>query len=163
VSLQAGDLDEAAALVNQQDEDVSSTKWEVNGKTVDVLRDLDDVLAPALEVHTSTGKYFWIDWNQIISMTVHPPKRPADLLWRQASLSIEAGPDGEVYLPAIYSSAFPIENNGADQDEANLKLGRRTDWVELHADLVCGRGQKTLLVGDQDLPIMQLESIERQE
>ena len=40
---------------------------------------------------------FWVDWNQILDLDVHPPKRPFDLLWRQASLSIESGPDGEVY------------------------------------------------------------------
>lgn len=173
VSLQAGDVAEAASLVNEVDEveDESTTKptWVVNGQAVSSIRDLDDVLAPVLEVHTSTGKYFWIDWDQIISMTVHPPKRPADLLWRQASLSIESGPDGDVYLPAIYADELLLKTTDADQIDssdqydASLKLGRSTDWIELQADLVCGRGQKSLLVGDEDLPIMQLETIERQE
>ena len=110
VSLQAGDVGEAASLINEEEESAPCSGWVVNGQEVDSIRDLDDVVAPVLEVHTSTGKYFWVDWNQIISMTVHPPKRSADLLWRQASLSIESGPDGEVYLPAIYADSLLRRN-----------------------------------------------------
>ena len=127
----------------------------VNGNEVSELCDLDDLLAPVLEVHTSTGKYFWVDWNQILSLQVHEPKRPFDLLWRQASLSIESGPDGDVYLPATY-----IALSADSPPDASLRLGRSTDWVETEG-VIRGCGQKVLLVGEQDMPIMELESIER--
>jgi len=159
-AIREGDVEEAASLIrNQTDADeTAAASWNVNGETVGELRDLDDLLAPILEVHTSTGKYFWIAWNQILSMEVHPPKRSADLLWRQASLSIESGPDGEVYLPAIY-----LDPNQPVAEDESLRLGRSTDWVETHESIVRGRGQKMLLAGDRDLTYMQLESIERQE
>lgn len=130
----------------------------VNGNEVDDIRDLDDLLSPVLEVHTTTGKYFWVDWNQILHLEIHPPKRPFDLLWRQASLSIQSGPDGEVYLPAIY-----LEPNSEQESDANLRLGRGTDWVDSGVGIVRGRGQKMLLAGEQDLPIMELSTIERDE
>ncbi|TWU45190.1 ImpE protein [Novipirellula aureliae] len=162
-AIREGDLGEAAALIQDQtDVDTTvaraATTWDVNGEAVGELRDLDDLLAPILEVHTSTGKYFWIAWDQILSMEVHPPKRSADLLWRQASLSIESGPDGEVYLPAIY-----LDPSQPVAEDESLRLGRSTDWVETHESIVRGRGQKMLLAGNQDLTFMQLESIERQE
>jgi len=162
-SLRLGNTAEAAEFLDSipevcSGETASKRSWIVNGSAAAELRDLDDVLAPILEVHTSTGKYFWIHWDQIVSLQVHPPKRPIDLLWRQASLSIESGPDGEVYLPAIYVDA--VDTPLAD---ASLRLGRSTDWLEVGDEIVRGRGQKTLLVGDSDLPLMQLVTIERLE
>lgn len=131
---------------------------QINGEEVDDVRDLDDILSPVLEVHTTTGKYFWVDWNQILNLEIHPPKRPFDLLWRQASLSIESGPDGEVYIPAIY-----LEPDPEKETDANLQLGRGTDWADSGVGLVRGRGQKMLLVGEQDMPIMELSTIFREE
>lgn len=157
-SSRAGQLAEAAEFIRDDDATVGEVSLEVNGEATTVLRDMDDLLAPILEVHTSTGKYFWIDWNQILSLEVHPPKRPFDLLWRQASLSIESGPDGEVYLPAIY-----LEPANEAEPDASLRLGRSTDWVDIGEGIVRGRGQKELLVGETDLPFMQLASIERPE
>ncbi|TWT82316.1 ImpE protein [Planctomycetes bacterium CA13] len=156
-AIREGDMTEAARLINVSAESAPElpSGWNVNDKTVTELRDLDDVLAPVLEVHTSTGKYFWIDWKQIIALEVHPPKRSIDLLWRQASLAIESGPDGEVYLPAIY-----LESDSESVADASLRLGRSTDWVDVGESIVRGRGQKTLLAGEEDLPLMSLVTIE---
>lgn len=154
-----GDIAGAAAAIEPLVE-TSNLKQaiEVNGREVSELRDLDDILSPVLEVHTTTGKYFWVDWNQILHLEVHPPKRPFDLLWRQASLSIESGPDGEVYLPAIY-----LEPEADAEPDANLRLGRGTDWADSGQGIVRGRGQKMLLVGEEDIPIMELQSIVRED
>ena len=117
---------------------------------------LGDLLAPVLEVHTSTGKYYWLGWEQVISMHLHPPEKPLDLLWRQATISVEDGPDGDVYLPTIY-----MDLSGKVTGDSSLRLGRSTDWVDVGDSIVRGQGQKTLLVGEKDLPIMELTSIER--
>jgi type VI secretion system protein ImpE len=159
-ALRGGEIAEAASLIHGNGASATSDSmtWLVNNVSVDTIRDLDDLLGPVLEVLTSTGKYFWIGWDQILSVKLHPPKRPIDLLWRQASVSIEGGPDGDVYLPNIYID--PLPGMAADP---SLQLGRSTDWVDVGSSVIRGRGQKTLLVGDNDLPFMQLEAIERQE
>ncbi|MCO8121095.1 hypothetical protein NHH03_05045 [Stieleria sp. TO1_6] len=157
--VRSGDSTAAAKVLSPlMDTPNLNTTVTVNGQAIDELRDLDDLLSPVLEVFTTTGKYFWVDWNQILTLEMQPPKRPLDLLWRQATLSIESGPDGEVYVPAIYLDPDPNQSS-----DANLRLGRGTDWVQTDSEIVRGRGQKTLLVGDQDMPIMQLQSIERKE
>ena len=155
--LRSGNRDNLMSLISVEDEG-NPSGWTVNGSNVTVLRDLDDLLAPVLEVHTSTGKYFWIHWNQILSLEVHSPKRAIDLLWRQATLSIESGPDGEVYLPAIYPSM-----DDAKEADQSFRMGRNTDWIDVGEGVVCGKGQKMLLVDEQDLSIMELEKIERNE
>ena len=157
-AIRDGDTAEAARIVGEDQPSPLAGPLEVNGTKVNEIRDLDDLLAPLLEVHTATGKYFWIEWNQILSVEMHPPETPLDLLWRQATVSIESGPDGDVYLPAVY-----LEPSGNYSDDAQFRLGRGTDWVDEGDGIVRGRGQKTLLVGDEDLPIMQLESIQREE
>ncbi|MCD0461322.1 type VI secretion system accessory protein TagJ [Roseiconus lacunae] len=154
-----GDIEGAAkTLAPFADAPILNQPIEVNGAEVDDIRDLDDLLAPVLEVYTSTGKYFWVDWNQILNLELRAPERPFDLLWRQATLSIESGPDGEVYVPAIY-----LEPNQDSQPDANLRLGRGTDWFDTEQGIVRGRGQRMLLAGDSDLPIMELKTIRRED
>ena len=154
-ALREGDTGEAAKIINETAE--SAVSWSVNGdEATSELRDLDDLLAPILEVHTSTGKYFWIGWEQILTMQLHPPEKPLDLLWRQATVSIESGPDGDVYLPTIY-----LDPNGKLPDDESLRLGRSTDWIDVGNEVVRGQGQKTLLAGENDLPMMDLKSIDR--
>lgn len=154
-ALRDGNTVDAAEIISEADE--STASWSVNGGAqTSELRDLDDLLAPILEVHTSTGKYYWLGWDQIISMHLHPPEKPLDLLWRQATISVESGPDGDVYLPTIY-----LDPSGEAAGDSSLRLGRSTDWVDVGSSIVRGQGQKTLLVGEKDLPIMELQSIER--
>jgi type VI secretion system protein ImpE len=66
-------------------------------------------------------------------------------------MSVRDGPDGEVYLPAIYGSDDPGIAN-------LLKLGRETDWVG--EQIVRGVGQRLYLVGEEALPIMELTTLE---
>ena len=99
VALRAGDLAEAA----RQAEAAEAVRPRAPGKhgdtAFDDLRDADDLLAGSFEVLTTTGKYFWIPDRAGAALEFHPPKRPRDLLWRRASMSVADGPDGEVYIP----------------------------------------------------------------
>ncbi len=61
-------------------------------------------------------------------------------------------PEGEVYLPTRYFT--PAE--GVDE---SLLLGRAIDWQGDDIGFVRGIGLKTFLVGDDDLTIMQWESL----
>lgn len=131
----------------------------VNGQEVTGLRDLDDVTADVLEVHTSTGRYLWIGWDQIVLLEVHPPERLHELVWRRATLVAtpaveDSQREATVYLPAIYIQTYLQES-----DDQRL-LGRGTDWIEGNGP-TRGVGQKMLLVGDVGLPMMQLEKIAR--
>jgi type VI secretion system protein ImpE len=112
------------------------------------MRDADDLLAGSFEVLTTTGKYFWIPTERVQTLEFHPPKRPRDLLWRRASMSVAQGPDGEVYLPAVYVTDAPV----ADA----LRLGRETDWRQADGGPVRGVGQRLFIVGEDAAPMMEL-------
>jgi type VI secretion system protein ImpE len=115
------------------------------------MRDACDLHVGFLEVLTTTGKYFWIPTERIETAIFHPPKRPRDLYWRRVTMSVQDGPDGEVYVPAVYGV-----DNVADPA---CKLGRATDWVE-HPGLVIGQGQRMLMVGDEALAMQSLGDLE---
>jgi len=124
-----------------------------NGQAFDDLRDLDDLTASFFEVLTTTGGYYWIPIERLVSVEFLAPQRPRDLIWRRAHMMVQDGPEGEVIVPAVYAN--PVDEVG-DQ----VRLGRMTDWRGGDGEPVLGIGQRTYLVGDEALPIMQIESIE---
>jgi type VI secretion system protein ImpE len=117
-----------------------------NIETASPIRDLDDLCANFLEVITSQGKYYWIGFDQIQSLEFHPPERPVDLLWRRAQLHVQNGPEGEVYIPAIY-----VDHHNKSDEMA--RLGRMTDW---YGSPVCGIGQRMFLIDDEPVNIMEV-------
>ena len=95
----------------------------IDGKAFDDFRDADDLQAGYFEVLTTTGKYFWIPTERIELINFDKPKRARDLYWRRVNMSVRSGPDGVVYLPALYGDDDP-----GLSDE--LRLGQATDWIE---------------------------------
>jgi type VI secretion system protein ImpE len=85
------------------------------------------------------------------TLEFHPPKRPRDLLWRRASMSVADGPDGEVYLPVVYATDDPMTDA--------LRLGRETDWRQVEPGPVRGIGQRLFIVGEDAVGIMDLGNI----
>jgi type VI secretion system protein ImpE len=157
VALRNGENDEAA----RQAAEVEAKRPRVAGVmkltdaevSFDDFRDADDLYAGFFEVLTTTGKYFWIPTERVSSIELHPPRRPRDLAWRRASMSVIDGPDGEVYLPALYVSA---EAAPAD----NISLGRTTEWLGEEGGFVRGIGQRVFLIGDDAYAISDLSDLQ---
>jgi type VI secretion system protein ImpE len=148
VALRAGDLAEAQRQTEAAEAARPHAAGKHNDAAFDDLRDADDLLAGSFEVLTTTGKYFWIPTERVEALEFHPPKRPRDLLWRRASMSVAQGPDGEVYLPAVYATDEPMTDL--------LRLGRETDWRESNNGPVRGIGQRLFIVGEDAVPMMEL-------
>ncbi|CAO3423943.1 type VI secretion system accessory protein TagJ [Azospirillum doebereinerae] len=153
VALRAGDSAEALAKLAQAEELRPPAAGSHDGAAFDDFRDLDDVTGGFFEVYTSTGKYFWIPTESVELVEFRAPERARDLLWRPAHMVVRGGPDGEVYLPAVYGGA------PADAETA-LKLGRATEWSEEDGAPIRGVGQRCFLVGEESVPIMQLGTLE---
>jgi type VI secretion system protein ImpE len=143
---------EAKELVGQAEAERPRVKGSCNGRPFDDLRDLDDMTAAVFEVLTSTGKYYWIPVERVRSIEFRKPERLRDLIWRRAAMSVESGPDGEVFLPATYC---PIDSETDDR----ALLGRLTEWRGGDAEPMRGVGQVSFLVGDESVPIMQMQSL----
>jgi type VI secretion system protein ImpE len=109
-------------------------------------------MAPFFEVLTSSGKYYWVPIERVEFVEFRTPERPKDLLWRRAHMVVREGPDGEVFVPSLYAQTHSHE-------DAQLRLGRRTEWIEKEGTPVRGVGQRMFLIGDEAKTILQLKEI----
>jgi type VI secretion system protein ImpE len=149
VALRAGDTREAAGHAAEAEELRPRVAGHLGDVPFDDFRDADDLHAGFFEILTTTGKYFWVPTERVASIEFHSPRRPRDLAWRRATVSVAGGPDGEVYLPAIYDTDKP---DIADE----FLLGRATEWVGPEEGPVLGIGQRVFMVGQEATSIMDL-------
>ncbi|MFO1052656.1 MAG: type VI secretion system accessory protein TagJ [Planctomycetota bacterium] len=149
VELQGGDVARASATAEEAEAIRPALRGSCDGKRFDDLRDCDDITAGVFEVLTSTGKYYWVPADRVIRLELRPIERARDLVWRRAGMEVRGGPDGEVYIPAIYAPA---------PAEAAARLGRTTEWTETTP--VRGIGLRTFLVGEETLTLPQVQVIE---
>ena len=147
IAIREGEMSEAADLLAQVEEDRAAQACRAGEQEFDDIRDCDDLVAGVLEVLTSTGKYFWVPMDTIVELEPRPIERPRDLLWRQARLEVRDGPEGEVYLPALYAP-MPAEA------EPDMRLGRIVDFSEEAP--VRGVGRRQFLLGDDAVSINDL-------
>lgn len=143
---------EAKALLQESANSRPALKGVVNGKPFVDFRDSDDRLGPVLEVFLRES-YVWLPFEQVKKITIPKPKQLRDLLWTPATLEAGDGAAGDVYLPVLYVGSHT-------EDNEQLRLGRITDWRGLGDGLAGGVGQKTYLVDDGDLSILEIREIE---
>ncbi|WP_076070862.1 type VI secretion system accessory protein TagJ [Sphingomonas montana] len=132
--------------------DPPEVPFTLDGRPIADLRDLDDRTATVLEVLTSTGNYVWVPFTAIVSLKIARPERLRDVVWRQAELDVRGGPNGVVYLPAIYHAS------AAEQSDDH-RLGRATDWIE-DGDTARGLGLRTFLAGEDALALDEIAELD---
>ena len=131
----------------------------LNGRPFLSIEDADPRLGARLEVMMG-GRYLWLPFAHVAAIHVDPPKMLRDLRWLPARVS--AGPSvremelGEVLLPGLSPGAWR-------SDDAELRLGRATDWLELpdgeHAGDFAPVGQKLLRVDGELVPLVDVRDI----
>lgn len=152
VALRAGDGAEATRLAAEAEAARPPAAGSLDEAAFDDFRDADDLCAGFLEVLTTTGKYFWIPTERIAEAIFHPPQRPRDLFWRRVTMSVREGPDGEVFVPALY-----VPPDAAQPDP--LRLGRATEWTGGEGAPVRGIGQRMFLAGEEGRTVMELTTL----
>jgi type VI secretion system protein ImpE len=150
IAVREGNFAEASARLAEREAARTPVAGVADGTAFDDFRDMDDLGAAHLEVLTPNGKYFWIPVSTIGSIELRRPERRRDLIWRRAHVSVEAGPDGEVFLPTTY---FTRDATVAE------RLGHSTDYTTQAGGAVFGRGLKEFMVGEQIKTILELGKI----
>jgi type VI secretion system protein ImpE len=151
--LREGKPEDAARILEESGPALQVSGIRNGEQSFDSFRDLDDVCSSFIELIAEGGRYLWVSVADIALLETQPLTSARDLIWRPARLAVRGGPEGGVFLPAIYTT------DPAEDDDA-LRLGRRTEWVERAGAPVRGIGQRTFLVGETDVPIHELGRLE---
>lgn len=132
-----------------------SPAGELNGEAFEELSDADPRIGSHLEVFIA-GSYTWIPYAYLESVETEPPKRLRDLLWLPATLRTTADfrlqELGEVLLPVV----APLSSKQSDE---TAKLGRATVWEQ---DAEYGEipfGQKLVMSGEVDTPLLEIRKL----
>ena len=151
--LRSGLAADAARLANEAAELDSDLSGEVDGVSFSEFRDLDDLLGPTLEVYTATGKYYWIGFEEVVSLEFDPVVHLSDMLWRAAAIETVGDVNGRVHIPALYEGS----DKSSDQ---RIRIGRSTEWNQVDAvGPTQGAGQREFLVNDDVVAIMQIQKL----
>jgi type VI secretion system protein ImpE len=129
----------------------------LNGKAFSSFADADPRIGGRLELFAA-GNYLWLPLEHVASVHVAPPKRLRDLLWTPAAVrttrSFKGAELGEVLLPVL--APFSWQH----RDDA-VKLGRATVWEQPDGyDEDVPFGQKMWLVDGEEIPFLELRSLE---
>ena len=129
----------------------------LNGKPFESFADADPRIGPRLELFAA-GNYLLLPLEHVASIQIMPPQRLRDLLWTPAAVrttaSFKGTELGEVLLPVLSPFAW------RHPDDA-VRLGRSTVWEEQEGfDDQIPVGQKIWLADDEEIPFLELRSIE---
>ncbi len=128
-----------------------------NGKLFTSFSDADPRIGARLEIFAA-GNYLWLPLEHVASIQIEPPKRLRDLLWTPAAVSttpsFKGAELGEVMLPVL--APFSAQHS----DDA-VRLGRATAWEQRTGfDEEVPFGQKMWVVDDEEIPFLELRSVE---
>lgn len=149
LALKEQDTEQAALAAAKLEQQRQGAQMNVNGVAVTELRDLDDSLGGYLELFGTDGKYYLAKFSEIDSLQLKRPQSLLDTVWRRAEIIIKDGPSGEVFVPMTYQGSVRMSE----------RLGRDTQWLEQHPQLVTGQGLKMLLCGDEAISFAELQQL----
>jgi len=147
----AGRIADAASLRAKAFEAAPATSGTLNGTAFEWIADADMRLGPVLEVVVN-GRYFWLPFNQIGTITAEDPADLRDSVWTPVNMTLRNGGDVVALIPTRYVGTAA---NGTDAE----KLARETDWHNVGADTFVGRGQRLLATDSGDVALMDLRRL----
>lgn len=126
-----------------------------NGTPFTTIEDADPRIGARLEI-IAGGRYLWIPFAHIASIGIEEPKRLRDLRWIPARLEtseeIRSMDLGEVLIPALSPAAWKLT-------DAELRLGRATDWEELPDGDFAPIGQKVWRIDGRETPLLEVRQL----
>jgi len=123
----------------------------IDGQKFDWIADADMRMGPVLEVIIN-GRYFWLPFSSIGSLTMEAPVDLRDAVWTAATLTLING--GEVV--ALIPTRYPGSTSG---DDGAAKLARSTTWTDVGAETFVGTGQRLLTTDQGDIALMDIRSL----
>lgn len=149
--LAAGAAEDAAGLRDTAFEDAPAAAGTIDGTAFEWLADADPRLGPMMEVIVD-GRYFWVPYHRLQSVTIEAPVDLRDQVWLPAQFVWANGGEAVGFIPARY----PGSEVAADPA---IALGRKTEWRE-QGDWYLGLGQRMLATDAGEHPLLDIRRID---
>jgi type VI secretion system protein ImpE len=153
IALAKGNAPQAQDLLAEAQGERTASGGTCDGLHFSDMRDMDDLLAPVLEVITLGGTYAWVALCEIDWLELNEARAPVDQLWRSTRIAVREGPEGDVFLPCLYPAT-------AQRGDDQLKLGKGSDWLEVEGEPVRGVGHKMFAMDGHDRALFEIRRIE---
>jgi type VI secretion system protein ImpE len=146
-----GEAGRSAELRSRAFEEADTSSGDINGQPFEWVADADSRLGPVLEA-VINGRYYWVPFSRLASVTIEPPEDLRDMVWMPAQFQFENG--GEVV------GLIPTRYPGSERSEdGSIVLARRTEWREVAPDMHVGLGQRIIATDAVDVPLMELRTL----
>jgi len=141
----------AEELRHQAFEQAPAIPGSIDGQAFEWIADADTRLGPVVEAIIE-GKYYWVPLNQVKQIRISAPTDLRDLVWIEAHFSWVNCGEATGLIPARYPDS---ENNPDD----NVKLARKTEWVEHPGETFLGLGQRMFAADTGEFSLLQIRDI----
>lgn len=129
-----------------------TTSGTVDGKGFGWIADGDARLGPMLEAIVN-GRYYWIPFHRIRKIRIEEPADVRDMVWTPVHFEWANGGEMVGMIPTRYPGSEA-------SDDAQIRLARKTEWVERGEDTYFGLGQRMLTTDEGEYPLNDIRSIE---
>jgi type VI secretion system protein ImpE len=146
-----GEHEAAASLRDQAYDDAPTSEGEIDRKRFAWIADGDSRIGPMLEI-VAHGRYWWLPFMRIASLTIEPPTDLRDQVWTPVQIQLVNGGEIVGLVPTRYAGSE------ASTDPL-IRLARKTEWREIAAESYAGLGQRMLITDEGEHPVMDVRRI----
>jgi len=147
----AGDDAAAKPLREEAFELAPATSGVIDGQPFEWIADADPRLGPVVEAVVN-GAYYWVPFHLIRTLRIEEPADLRDLVWMPAQFTWANGGGSVGLIPTRYPGS---ESN----EDAQIRLCRRTEWLERDPEFFIGLGQRMLATDGGEYPLMEIREI----
>lgn len=147
-----GKYEAAQALRDEAFDLAPATSGKLNDQPFQWIADADPRMGPILEA-VIEGQYYWVPFCRIKKMVFEAPTDLRDLVWAPVQFVWDNGGEASGHVPVRYPGT---ESSEDDQ----LRLARKTDWVEQAGGYTLGVGQRLIATDADDFPVLECRIID---
>jgi type VI secretion system protein ImpE len=123
----------------------------IDGQAFEWIADADMRLGPLCEAIIN-GQYYWVPFERIARIDLEAPADLRDVVWMPAYFQFANGGETVGVIPTRYPGS-------QESDDAQVRLARKTLWIEGPADVFSGVGQRVLTTDAGEHALMDIRSI----
>jgi len=141
----------AQSLRTQAFEAAPASAGSIDGHEFEWIADADMRLGPVCEA-VINGRYYWVPFARLSRIDLDEPADLRDVVWMPAHFQFANGGEAVGVIPTRYPGSEVDEN-------AQVRLGRKTVWTEQGTGVFTGLGQRILTTDVGEHPLMDVRSI----